>query len=161
MTKRAKKKESNRLLNASLAAGGIMATLIGTDWMASKFFLDSIVETPPVSGLTQEFVPIPTIVAPVSAPEVQMPTNLPERVKSPTVNLVPIPTVAAPNEALNVAAPVVTTSELPVITFEVPQVAVPNIPAAPASGGSISLDLAPIPSVTVPSGPVTTTKTSK
>ena len=162
MTKRRTKRENGRLLRATLATGSVVATLIGADLLASKSWLSSVVETPimPITSAAaapKTLAPIPMIAWPDVPPVVTVPQDLPGMVAMPSLDLEPLPTVAVPQGMVLVASG---GSAKPVLSVTLPQVAVPQIPTVPlVSQTAVSLDLPPIPSVTIPQ-PVVSGKTS-
>lgn len=137
MTNSRKPQRNLGMLKLGVAAGGVMATLLGTNWVAwqdaGMAVAETAVFTPQQPATTLNLPPIPTIVAPTTGN-----TQLQGRqsVAPTTLNPVVIPTIAAPQ-----------LQQLQVTTQD----------------GSFTLDLQPIPAAQAPvfSQPITQSRSSR
>lgn len=137
MTNSRKPQRNLGMLKLGVAAGGVVATLLGTNWVAwqdaGMAVAETAVFTPQQPANTFNLPPIPTVVAPVTGN-----TQLQDRRSVvPTIqNPAAIPTIAAPH-----------LQQLQVTTQD----------------GSFTLDLPPIPAAQAPvfSQPITRSRSSR
>ena len=159
MTSPRKKKATNAPLTILLTSGGILTTLVGSNLVAGRSWVDSIVPGHQVDAALLE-------VQPAVVPELREYSGL--NLNLPDTNQLPRP-VSAPE--LNLSKRIVLVEQgagsgtadgaVSVSLPEIPQIAAPVIPNRPQVNiQPVSVELAPIPQVNIPQ-PVTTSSSSK
>ncbi len=153
------KGKQNGALTVLLTSGGILTTLVGSNLIAGRDWVESIVPEHTVDQALLDVQPgsIPSVNA-YEGVDLQLPDvgRLPRPVAAPALSLSERvilmdggQAVATEGTSANIALP------------EIPQVAAPVIPKRPqVNVQSVSVELPPIPDVHIPQ-PVTTSSSSK